>query len=189
MLTACIVPSPATTTHIHPHTPTCTPIHPPTHISQHTHSPPKKQQQPYASSYILNGQGQLPAWPIRVACSKLAVCCCLSMCVCVCVHCLYDTIHLHVYILYVHKNTASSNIHIQLLSYVQPHLPCTPCPHTSPLYFLTQDPSLQGPPLISAMMDAVGVFYNWSGHVPCFDWSTSVNNETKEDGDFWYGVC
>ena len=50
-----------------------------------------------------------------------------------------------------------------------------------------QEASLEGPALVSAMADAVGVFYNWSGTVPCFDWSAAVNNDTKEDSDFWCG--
>lgn len=51
-----------------------------------------------------------------------------------------------------------------------------------------QDASLEGPSLVTAMADAVGVFYNWSGTVPCFDWSAAVNNDTKEDSDFWCDI-
>lgn len=95
--------------------------------------------QPYASSYILNGHGKLPAWPIRVACSHLAV---------------------------------RGN-----------------CPFLDRRCSPAQDTSLEGPALVSAMADAVGVFYNWSGSVPCFDWSAAVNNDTKEDSDFWFVEC
>ena len=38
--------------------------------------------------------------------------------------------------------------------------------------------------------DAVGVFYNYSGQLSCFDFNMGVNPDTDEDGDFWgYQYC
>jgi lysosomal Pro-X carboxypeptidase len=59
---------------------------------------------PYATGYILNNAGVLPAYPVRVACKHLA------------------------------------------------------------------QPNMEGEDLLSAFADAVGVFYNHSDHLPCFDY-------------------
>lgn len=78
---------------------------------------------PYPSSYILNGDGELPAWPIKVLCSHLA------------------------------------------------------------------KPDLEGPSLLSALASGVGVFYNYSGALECFDLG-GVNPDTDEDAQFWgYQWC
>ena len=40
------------------------------------------------------------------------------------------------------------------------------------------------------MAQAVGVFYNHSGSLPCYDFKAGVNPETDEDGHFWdYQWC
>jgi lysosomal Pro-X carboxypeptidase len=71
---------------------------------------------PYPSSYILNGNGLLPAYPVRVACDSLA------------------------------------------------------------------QPDLAGPELLSSFADAVGVFYNYTRTLSCFDFRGGVNNATTEVG-------
>ena len=74
---------------------------------------------PYPSTYILNGVGTLPAFPVRAACEALA------------------------------------------------------------------QEGLEGEALLGAMADAVGVFYNFTGGLECFDPGASANNETQADADFW----
>ena len=74
---------------------------------------------PYPSTYILNGNGELPAYPVRVACESLA----------------------------------------------------------------SED--LQGAELLSAFAGSLGVFYNYSKDLECFDFAAGANPETDEDGSFW----
>ncbi|GAX83175.1 hypothetical protein CEUSTIGMA_g10601.t1 [Chlamydomonas eustigma] len=79
---------------------------------------------PYPSGYMLNGQGELPAYPVRVACNSLS-------------------------------NPESTDVE-----------------------------------LLEGMALAAGVFYNYSGDVPCFDFSSGPNPETTETADFWgYQYC
>jgi lysosomal Pro-X carboxypeptidase len=35
------------------------------------------------------------------------------------------------------------------------------------------------------MASAVGVFYNYSGDLSCFQWGAGPNPESDEDGNFW----
>ena len=38
--------------------------------------------------------------------------------------------------------------------------------------------------------DAIGVFYNYSATLGCYDYSAAVNPDTDEDGTFWdYQYC
>ena len=74
---------------------------------------------PYSSTYILNGEATLPAYPVRVACEHL------------------------------------------------------------------KDPNLKGEELLSKMADAVGLFYNATGKLKCFDFGASAGNATEEDASFW----
>jgi lysosomal Pro-X carboxypeptidase len=40
------------------------------------------------------------------------------------------------------------------------------------------------------MASAVGVFYNYTGDLACFEWGAGPNPETDEDGNFWdYQWC
>ncbi|BDA40679.1 Lysosomal Pro-X carboxypeptidase [Coccomyxa sp. Obi] len=79
---------------------------------------------PYPSTYILNGMGILPAYPVRVACESL------------------------------------------------------------------RKKDLEGTALLSAFADALGVFYNYSKEVECYDYGAGANPETDEDGSFWdYQWC
>lgn len=79
---------------------------------------------PYPSPYILNGEGILPAFPVRVACEHLS------------------------------------------------------------------QPGLEGEALLSAMAKAVGVFYNFSQALDCYDINAGAGEATKEDSDFWgYQYC
>lgn len=79
---------------------------------------------PYASSYILNGDGELPAYPVRVACRYLST------------------------------------------------------------------PNMGGSDLLAGLANAVGVFYNYTRDLSCFDFKMGVNNATQEDADFWgYQYC
>lgn len=81
---------------------------------------------PYPSSYILMGNGVLPAFPVCVACESLA------------------------------------------------------------------DPKLQGDAqaLLPALAAAVGVYYNNTGSVTCYDFTGSVNEETEYDEYMWnYQYC
>lgn len=74
---------------------------------------------PYPSGYILNGDGELPAFPVRAACMELS------------------------------------------------------------------EPDLKGKELLSALANAVGVFFNHTGEVPCFDTVTGPNKATSEVEDYW----
>jgi lysosomal Pro-X carboxypeptidase len=74
---------------------------------------------PYPSGYMLNGQGALPAFPVRVACSALSK-----------------------------PNQTVDN-------------------------------------LLNGMITAAGVFYNYTGSLPCFDINGGPNPETTEVADFW----
>ena len=74
---------------------------------------------PYASSYMLNGNGQLPAYPVRRACDALAA------------------------------------------------------------------PYGTAPQLLSRMADAVGVFYNYTQTLDCFDAGGGPNPESDADANFW----
>jgi lysosomal Pro-X carboxypeptidase len=49
------------------------------------------------------------------------------------------------------------------------------------------DKDLEGEALLSAMTDAVGVFYNATGAVDCFDFGSksSAGNATEQDATFW----
>eukprot|EP00238_Polyblepharides_amylifera_P005539 CAMPEP_0196584666 /NCGR_PEP_ID=MMETSP1081-20130531/48027_1 /TAXON_ID=36882 /ORGANISM="Pyramimonas amylifera, Strain CCMP720" /LENGTH=259 /DNA_ID=CAMNT_0041905961 /DNA_START=36 /DNA_END=812 /DNA_ORIENTATION=- len=79
---------------------------------------------PYSSSYILNGNGKLPAYPVRVACESLAA------------------------------------------------------------------EDLHGDALIEGLRDAVGVFYNYTQDLQCYDFAHGVNPDTEADGNFWdYQFC
>lgn len=52
------------------------------------------------------------------------------------------------------------------------------------------DPGLQGAELLGAMASAVGVFYNFSGGLDCFDFNQGSDPDTQEDGEFWsYQFC
>jgi lysosomal Pro-X carboxypeptidase len=83
---------------------------------------------PYPSSYILNGDGTLPAYPFRVACSG---------------------------------------------AIANPQLA-----------------AVGGDALLSALADAVSVFYNYTGDKPCFNYTQGVNPATQDDGDLWgYQYC
>mmetsp|Transcript_28628 Transcript_28628/g.45936 ORF Transcript_28628/g.45936 Transcript_28628/m.45936 type:complete len:562 (-) Transcript_28628:158-1843(-) len=83
---------------------------------------------PYPSSYILNGDGTLPAYPFRVACSG---------------------------------------------AIANPRLA-----------------AVGGDALLSALADAVSVFYNYTGDKPCFNYTQGVNPATRDDGDLWgYQYC
>jgi len=43
---------------------------------------------------------------------------------------------------------------------------------------------------LSGLATAAGVFYNYTGNVPCFNYSQGANEETDEDGHFWnYQWC
>lgn len=79
---------------------------------------------PYPSSYMLNGGGTLPAYPVREACDAL------------------------------------------------------------------KEGGLEGEELLTAMAKAVGVFYNYSGSLECYDTGGGPNPETDEDANFWdYQWC
>lgn len=79
---------------------------------------------PYPSNYMLNGQGVLPAYPMRAACQPLS----------------------------------------------------------------TQ--GLTGSALLEGLHQAVGTFYNFSGHLPCYNYSEGPNPEGEEDSNFWdYQAC
>ena len=80
---------------------------------------------PYASSYMLNGDGILPAYPMRLGCS------------------------------YLTKEVISDEME-----------------------------------LLESVRRAVGVFYNYTGDVECFDTDASANNATQIDGILWnYLYC
>ena len=79
---------------------------------------------PYPSPYILNGEGTLPAFPIRVACSHLAA----------------------------------------------------------------EDPPQDA--LLQGLAGAIGVFYNFSGALECYDAAAGGGDATEEDANFWsYQFC
>jgi lysosomal Pro-X carboxypeptidase len=83
---------------------------------------------PYPSSYITNGDGVLPAYPVRVACDPMS-------------------------------QTFGKN----------------------------QSEVLR---LLLAASQAVGVFYNATGTMTCYDINGSVNNDTANDSNFWgYQWC
>lgn len=83
---------------------------------------------PYPSSYILNGDGMLPPYPFRVACSG---------------------------------NISNPDL-----------------------------AAAGGDALVSALAEAVGVFYNYTRDKPCFNYTSGVNPSTEEDGDLWgYQYC
>ena len=50
--------------------------------------------------------------------------------------------------------------------------------------FLSEQ-GMQGEALLAAMADAVGVFYNATGALKCFDYGGSAGNATEEDATFW----
>jgi len=80
---------------------------------------------PYASSYMLNGDGILPSYPMRKGCN------------------------------YLTKNVISDEME-----------------------------------LLEAVRNAVGVFYNYTFDVDCFDTDASANNATQIDGILWnYLYC
>lgn len=72
---------------------------------------------PYPSQYILNGQGTLPAWPVRVACEALD---------------------------FPFTNESASNA-----------------------------------TLLEALREAVGVYYNYTGTLRCYDLNAGVNEESQ----------
>ncbi len=79
---------------------------------------------PYPSNYMLNGNGILPAYPMRSACQPLS------------------------------------------------------------------QQGLAGPALLKGLRQAVGTFYNFSGHLPCYNYSEGPNPEGEEDSNFWdYQAC
>lgn len=79
---------------------------------------------PYPSGYMLNGHGQLPAYPMRTACQPLS------------------------------------------------------------------SEGLSGPALLEGLRQAVGTFYNFSGHLPCYNYTDGPNPETDDDSNFWeYQAC
>ena len=87
---------------------------------------------PYPSSYILNGDGTLPAYPMRVACDAA--------------------------------------VGFERLSGDGGH---------------GHDDDDDDAGLLSALADAVGVFYNHSGDAACFDIRAGVNEDSRRDGDGW----
>lgn len=79
---------------------------------------------PYPSNYMLNGQGVLPAYPMRAACQPLS------------------------------------------------------------------QQGITGAALLEGLHRAVGTFYNFSGHLPCYNYSEGPNPEGEEDSNFWdYQAC
>lgn len=49
---------------------------------------------------------------------------------------------------------------------------------------------LTGPALLEGLRQAVGTFYNFSGHLPCYNYSEGPNPETDDDSNFWdYQAC
>ncbi|DBB07992.1 TPA: hypothetical protein ACH3X3_009367 [Trebouxia sp. C0006] len=79
---------------------------------------------PYPSNYMLNGQGVLPAYPMRAACQPLS------------------------------------------------------------------QQGMTGSALLEGLHQAVGTFYNFSGHLPCYNYSEGPNPEGEEDSNFWdYQAC
>jgi hypothetical protein len=76
---------------------------------------------PYPSSYMTNGQGLLPAYPLRVGCKALAA---------------------------VPANAPDAQ-------------------------------------LLGAFADAIGVWFNYTGDLTCFDWNAAPNNATQLDGELW----
>ena len=49
---------------------------------------------------------------------------------------------------------------------------------------------LSGEALLQGMSQAVGTFYNYSGSLPCYNFSEGPNPESDEDGNFWeYQAC
>jgi lysosomal Pro-X carboxypeptidase len=79
---------------------------------------------PYPSNYMLNGQGVLPAYPMRAACQPLS------------------------------------------------------------------QQGMAGAALLEGLHQAVGTFYNFSGHLPCYNYSEGPNPEGEEDSNFWdYQAC
>ncbi|KAI8473311.1 MAG: serine carboxypeptidase S28-domain-containing protein [Monoraphidium minutum] len=87
---------------------------------------------PYPSGYMLNGNGELPAFPMRVACAALVA----------------------------------------------------PAPSRA-----GRGGDGTGE-LLTALADAVGVFYNYTSDLACYDPGFGPNPETDEDGNFWdYQWC
>ncbi|CAK0734809.1 hypothetical protein CVIRNUC_000484 [Coccomyxa viridis] len=79
---------------------------------------------PYPSTYILNGGGEMPAFPVRVACESMRA-----------------------------ENMSTRE-------------------------------------LLPAFADSLGIFYNYSKDVECYDFKAGANPETEEDGNFWdYQWC
>ena len=79
---------------------------------------------PYPTSYITNGNGMLPAFPMRVACASLA------------------------------------------------------------------DDTLDADGVLEGMAQAVGVYYNNSGSLQCFDFTQGVNPDSDADANYWgYQYC
>ena len=49
---------------------------------------------------------------------------------------------------------------------------------------------MSGPALLDGLRQAVGTFYNFSGHLPCYNYSEGPNPEGEEDSNFWdYQAC
>ena len=42
-----------------------------------------------------------------------------------------------------------------------------------------------GKALLEGLGSAVGVFYNYSNALPCFNYTAGPNKETEEDGNLW----
>ena len=79
---------------------------------------------PYPSGYMLNGHGELPAYPMHTACQPLS------------------------------------------------------------------QEGMTGPALLEGLQQAVGTFYNFSGQLPCYNYSEGPNPETDDDSNFWeYQAC
>ena len=74
---------------------------------------------PYSTSYILNGNGELPPFPMRVACESLS------------------------------------------------------------------DPDLDADGVLRGLAEAVGVYYNNSRELTCFDYSQGVNPDSSQDALYW----
>ena len=49
---------------------------------------------------------------------------------------------------------------------------------------------MSGQDLLQGLSQAVGTFYNFSGHLPCFNYSEGPNPKGDEDSNFWdYQAC
>lgn len=83
---------------------------------------------PYPSQYILNGQGTLPAWPVRAACRHLDF----------------------------------------------------PFPSSD-----ADADASSNATLLAGLREAVGVYYNYSGSLKCYDLNAGVNEESQVVEDHW----